>query len=46
VPVSAFSEAFTHAREVANVLLNRKSMLTDVYWEELQDMLAVFGEAK
>lgn len=45
VPVSVFSKTFTHAREMANVLLSRKSSLTDAYRAELEGIKDVFDEA-
>ncbi|KAF9694415.1 hypothetical protein EKO04_007475 [Ascochyta lentis] len=41
---SSFSAAFTHAREMADVLLNRKTGVSATDREELEGMLGVFGE--
>ena len=46
VPTSAFSEAFTHAREIADVLLSRKTGLLKEHREEVEGMLGIFDEAK
>ncbi|KAJ4346076.1 hypothetical protein N0V95_005751 [Ascochyta clinopodiicola] len=42
---SSFSEAFTHAREMADMLLNRNTGLSEGLREELEGMLGMFREA-
>lgn len=41
---SMFAEKFTHARELADVLLDRKTGLAEEYREEIEGMLGAFDE--
>lgn len=44
VPMSGFSEAFAHARETADVLLNRKRGLDEVSRSKVESVRDVFDE--
>lgn len=44
VHTSIFSEKFTHAREMADVFLNRKAALTKEQRSEVEGMLGVFDD--
>lgn len=45
VPTSLFSEKFAHAREMANVLLDRRTRLNSEQRKEVEDMLEVLDDA-